>query len=45
MQETVRDRQFSAERLLRFVVKLDQDVEIVVKRHRNARNAAALHVS
>ena len=28
-------RQFSVERLLRFVVSLDQDVEIVVKPHRD----------
>jgi len=28
-------RQFSAERLLRFLVKLDQDVEIVVRPHRD----------
>src|SRR5271168_2145237 len=38
-------RQFSVERLLRFLVALDQDVEIVVKPHRNRNNAAALHVS
>ncbi len=38
-------RQFSIERLLRFLVKLDQDVEIVVKPHRNRHNAPALHVS
>ena len=38
-------RQFSVERLLRFLVALDQDVEIVVKPHRNASNAPALHVS
>jgi predicted XRE-type DNA-binding protein len=37
-------RQFSVERLLRFLVALDQDVEISVKPHRNLRNAAALHV-
>ena len=37
-------RQFSVERLLRFLVALDQDVEISVKPHRNSRNAAALHV-
>jgi predicted XRE-type DNA-binding protein len=37
-------RQFSVERLLRFLVALDQDVEIVVKPHRDARNAAALQV-
>jgi len=38
-------RQFSVERLLRFLVALDQDVEIVVKPHRDTNNAAALHVS
>jgi predicted XRE-type DNA-binding protein len=38
-------RQFSVERLLRFLVALDQDVEIVVKPHRDRNNAAALHVS
>jgi predicted XRE-type DNA-binding protein len=38
-------RQFSVERLLRFLVKLDQDVEIVVRPHRDRDNAAALHVS
>ncbi len=38
-------RQFSVERLLRFLVKLDQDVEIVVRPHRDRRNAPALHVS
>jgi predicted XRE-type DNA-binding protein len=38
-------RQFSVERLLRFLVKLDQDVEIVVKPHRGKHNAPALHVS
>ncbi len=38
-------RQFSVERLLRFLVKLDQDVEIVVRPHRDKRNAPALHVS
>jgi predicted XRE-type DNA-binding protein len=38
-------RQFSVERLLRFLVKLNQDVEIVVKPHRNRHNAPALHVS
>jgi predicted XRE-type DNA-binding protein len=37
-------RQFSVERLLGFLVALDQDVEIVVKPHRR-RNPAALHVS
>jgi len=38
-------RQFSVERLLRFLVVLGQDVEIVVKPHRNRNNAAALRVS
>jgi len=37
-------RQFSVERLLRFLVALDQDVEIVVKPHRNRNNAPALQV-
>lgn len=37
-------RQFSVERLLRFLVALDQDVEIVVKPHRDQSNAPALHV-
>lgn len=38
-------RQFSVERLLRFLVALDQDVEIVVRPHRAKKSAAALHVS
>src|ERR1700688_3763504 len=38
-------RQFSVERLLRFLVALDQDVEIVVRPHRDRHNAPALHVS
>jgi predicted XRE-type DNA-binding protein len=38
-------RQFSVERLLRFLVALDQDVEIVVKPRPDGNNAAALHVS
>jgi len=38
-------RQFSVERLLRFLVALNQDVEIVVKPHRGKDNAPALHVS
>jgi predicted XRE-type DNA-binding protein len=38
-------RQFSVERLLRFLVALNQDVEIVVKPHRGRTNAPALHVS
>src|SRR5271167_2253479 len=37
-------RQFSVERLLRFLVALDHDVEIVVKPHRNRNDAAALQV-
>src|ERR1700719_3882856 len=38
-------RQFSVERLLRFLVALNQDVEIVVKPHRGRNNAPSLHVS
>ena len=37
-------RQFSVERLLRFLVALGQDVEIVVKPHRDTNHAPALHV-
>ena len=37
-------RQFSVERLLRFLVALNQDVEIVVKPHRNRNDAAAMQV-
>ena len=37
-------RQFSVERLLRFLVALDQDVEIVVKPHRGRNEAAAMQV-
>jgi predicted XRE-type DNA-binding protein len=37
-------RQFSVERLLRFLVALGQDVEIVVKPPRNTKHAPALHV-
>ena len=37
-------RQFSVERLLRFLVALGQDVDIVVKPHKDARKAAALRV-
>ena len=37
-------RQFSVERLLRFLVALDQDVGIVVKPHRDKNNAPALQV-
>jgi predicted XRE-type DNA-binding protein len=35
-------RQFSVERLLRFLVALDQDVEIVVKPHPDRNNTPAL---
>jgi len=38
-------RQFSVERLLRFLVALGQDVEIVVKPHRGTTAAPALHVA
>lgn len=38
-------RHFSVERLLRFLVALNQDVEIVVTPHRGRHNASALHVS
>ena len=38
-------RQFSVERLLRFLVALNQDVEIVVKPHHDRNNAPTLHVS
>jgi predicted XRE-type DNA-binding protein len=38
-------RQFSVERLLRFLVALNQDVEIIVKPNRDRNNMAALHVS
>ena len=37
-------RQFSVERLLRFLVALDQDVKITVKPHRDRENAPALQV-
>jgi len=37
-------RQFSVERLLRFLVALDQDVEIIVRPRRGRNDAAALHV-
>lgn len=37
-------KQFSVERLLRFLVALDQDMEIVVKPHRGETDAT-LHVS
>ena len=38
-------RQFSVERLLRFLVALNQDVEIIVRPHRDRNNAPTLHVS
>lgn len=38
-------RQFSVERLLRFLMALDQDVEIVVRPHRDREHAPSLHVS
>ena len=38
-------RQFSVERLLRFLVKLDQDVEIVVRPRRDRDRAPSLYVS
>lgn len=38
-------RQFSVERLLRFLVALGQDVEIVVRPHHGARVEAALTVA
>ena len=37
-------RQFSVDRLMRFLVALGQDVEIVVKPHVDTKVAAALHV-
>jgi predicted XRE-type DNA-binding protein len=37
-------RQFSVERLMRFLVALDQDVAIVVKPHRGRTHAPALQV-
>ena len=38
-------RQFSVERLMRFLVALGQDVEIVIKPHRDTKAAPALHVA
>ncbi len=38
-------RQFSVERLLRFLVALGQDVEIIVKPHRDAAEPATLRVA
>ena len=37
-------RQFSVERLLRFLVALGQDVEIIIKPPRDTKHAPALHV-
>jgi predicted XRE-type DNA-binding protein len=37
-------RQFSVERLLRFLVALDQDVSIVVKPHRGRNEPSELQV-
>src|SRR5277367_3153937 len=37
-------RQFSVERLMRFLVALDHDVEIVVKPHRSRSESAAMLV-
>jgi predicted XRE-type DNA-binding protein len=38
-------RQFSVERLLRFLVALNQDVEILIKPHLDKSKAPELHVS
>jgi predicted XRE-type DNA-binding protein len=38
-------RQFSVERLMRFLVALGQDVEIVVKPHRDSRRPAQLKMA
>jgi predicted XRE-type DNA-binding protein len=38
-------RQFSVERLMRFLVALGQDVEIAVTPHKSSATAAALHVA
>ena len=38
-------RQFSVERLMRFLVALGQDVEIVVKPHREPQTSPALRVA
>ncbi len=37
-------RQFSVERLMRFLVALGQDVEIIIKPHRGKSAAPAMHV-
>ena len=38
-------RQLSVERLMRFLVKLDQEVEIVERPHHDKLSEPALHVS
>ena len=38
-------RQFSVERLMRFLVALNYDVEIVIRQHRSQNDTASLHVS
>ncbi len=38
-------RQFSVERLMRFLVALDQDVEIIIKPHRSKVKSAELRIS
>jgi predicted XRE-type DNA-binding protein len=38
-------RQFSVERLMRFLVALNHDVEIVVKEHHDKRSEPSLHVA
>lgn len=38
-------RHFSVERLLRFLVALDQDVQLVVRPRRSRNDAPALHLS
>jgi predicted XRE-type DNA-binding protein len=38
-------RQFSVERLMRFLVSLGQDVEIVVRPHKGSRSSARLRVT
>ena len=38
-------RQFCVERLLRFLVALNQDVEIVIRPHRGGRDRASLRVA
>ncbi|HKD10122.1 MAG TPA: helix-turn-helix transcriptional regulator [Bryobacteraceae bacterium] len=38
-------RQFSVERLMRFLVALNQDVRIVIRPHRGHADGAAVHVS